>query len=159
MNKFNRKQATAAIAGLVLALGIGTAAVIAAGDNAADTPIPVEPDGGIGDTPIPVEPDGGIGDTPIPVEPDGGIGDTPGDQFPVDDARDDAHGLLGRSERDLPADVRIARIGTEQFALTEDYVLGRFTVDLDDLDGSGYRVTSVTVELPDGPETFHLTPG
>ena len=45
------------------------------GDTVHDTPIPVEPDGGIGDTPIPVEPDGGIGDTPIPVEPDGGIGD------------------------------------------------------------------------------------
>ena len=48
-----------------------------------ETPIPVEPNGGIGDTPLPVEPDGGIGDTPsdtpLPVEPDGGIGDTPGD--------------------------------------------------------------------------------
>ena len=146
MNTINRKQAIAAIAGLVLALGIGTAAVLAAGD-------------GIGDTTIPVEPDGGIGDTPIPVEPDGGIGDTPGDQFPIDVARDNAHGLLGLNERDLPADVRIARIGNEQFALTEDYVLGRLTVDLDDLDDGGYRVTSVTVELPDGTETFHLTPG
>ena len=47
------------------------------GDTVHDSPIPVEPDRGIGDTPIPVEPDGGIGDTPIPVEPDGGIGDTP----------------------------------------------------------------------------------
>ena len=159
MNTINRKQAIAAIAGLVLALGIGTAAVLAAGNGIGDTPIPVEPDGGIGDTPIPVEPDGGIGDTPIPVEPDGGIGDTPGDQFPVDVARDNAHGLLGLNERDLPADVRIARIGNEQFALTEDYVLGRLTVDLDDLDDGGYRVTSVTVELPDGTETFHLTPG
>jgi hypothetical protein len=167
-----RIRTLAAIGGLVLALGAGTAAVVAAsGDDAdepavpvepdggiGDTPIPVEPDGGIGDTPIPVEPDGGIGDTPIPVEPDGGIGDTPGDQYPVDDARNEAQGLLGRGEGDLPADVRVARRGSEQFALTEDYVLGRSTVELDG-DGDGYRVTSVTVELPDGPETFHLTPG
>ena len=155
----------------MLALGVGTAAVVAAADDDSettpipvepdggigDTPIPVEPDGGIGDTPIPVEPDGGIGDTPIPVEPDGGIGDTPGDEFPVDQARDEAHGLLGLHEADLPSDVRIARKGAEQFALTEDYVLGRLTVELDN-DGDGFRVTSVTVELPDGPETLELTP-
>ena len=49
------------------------------GIGSSETPIPVEPDGGIGDGagPIPVEPNGGIGDTPLPVEPDGGIGDTP----------------------------------------------------------------------------------
>ena len=171
MNRFNRPRALAAAAGLVLALGIGTAVVVAAGDDpddpaipvepdggTGDTPIPVEPDGGIGDTPIPVEPDGGIGDTPMPVEPDGGIGDTPGDEFPVEQARDDAHGVLGRYERDLPADVRVGRRGDEYLALTEDYVLGRLTVELDD-EGDGYRVTSVTVELPDGPETFELTPG
>ena len=167
----SRTRALVASVGVVLALGVGTAAVIAADDTTegpavpvepdsgiGDTPIPVEPDSGIGDTPIPVEPDSGIGDTPIPVEPDSGIGDTPGDEFPVDQTRDDAHGLLGRDEADLPVDVRISRKGTEQFALTEDYVLGRFTVELDD-DGDGFRVTSVTVELPAGPETFELTPG
>ena len=157
----NTSRRRALIAGVVvvLALGAGTAAVVAAADdNSETTPIPVEPDGGIGDTPIPVEPDGGIGDTPIPVEPDGGIGDTPGDEFPVDQARDEAHGLLGLHEADLPSDVRIARKGAEQFPLTEDYVLGRLTVELDN-DGDGFRVTSVTVELPDGPETLELTPG
>lgn len=72
--------------------------------------------------------------------------------------RQEAHGLLGRFETDLPTDVRIGRRGSEQFVLTDDYRLRRFTVDLDD-DGDGYRVTSVTVELPDGPETYDLTPG
>jgi hypothetical protein len=184
MNKSPRTRALVAGVAVALALGIGTAVAFAAdgdtedppvpvepdggiGDTPipvepdggiGDTPIPVEPDGGIGDTPIPVEPDGGIGDTPIPVEPDGGIGDTPGDEFPVEQARDDARLFLGRSEADLPADFRIARKGAEQFALTEDYVLGRFTVELDD-DGDGFRVTSVTVELPGGPERFELTPG
>jgi hypothetical protein len=147
MNITPRNRALVAITGVVLALGIGvgTAWVVAA-DGDTDEPA------------VPVEPDGGIGDTPIPVEPDGGIGDTPGDQFPVEQVRNDAHGLLGRYEADVPAEVRIGRKGDEQFMLTEDYVLGRSTVELDD-DGDGYRVTSVTVELPDGPETFHLTPG
>lgn len=132
MNKTPRTRALVAGIGVVLALGIGTAVAVAA--------------------------DGDTEEPPVPVEPDGGIGDTPGDEFPVDQARDDAHGLLGRSEADLPADVRIARKGTEQFALTEDYMLGRLTVELD-AEGDDYRVTSVTVELPGGPETFELTPG
>ena len=144
MNTFRRRALIAGVV-VVLALGAGTAAVVAAADDNSET------------TPIPVEPDGGIGDTPIPVEPDGGIGDTPGDEFPVDQARDEAHGLLGLHEADLPSDVRIARKGAEQFPLTEDYVLGRLTVELDN-DGDGFRVTSVTVELPDGPETLELTP-
>lgn len=129
MSIINRKTL---IVALVVLLSIGTGAAIVAA--AQDDP-----------------------DTPIPVEPDGGIGDTPGDQFPVEDARNEAHGLLGRYENTLPPDVRIARRGQEQFALTEDYRLGRLTVELDD-DGDGYRVTSVTVELPDGPETYDLTP-
>ena len=61
-------------------------------------------------------------------------------------------------ESDLPADVRIGRRGEEVMALTEDYKLGRRTVQLDDTDGSGFRVFSVTVELPDGPEDFDLQP-
>jgi hypothetical protein len=78
------------------------------------------------------------------------------DQFPTDEAREEARGVLGMNESDLPDDVRIRRRGDEEFALTEDYVLGRVTVELDDTDGSGYRVTSLVVELPDGPETFEL---
>jgi hypothetical protein len=61
-------------------------------------------------------------------------------------------------ESDLPDTVRIGRRGDEHFPLTRDYRLGRVTVELDDIDGSGYRVTSLMVELPDGPETFHLEP-
>jgi hypothetical protein len=45
------------------------------------TPVPFEPDAGMGPAiaPAPAEPDGGIGDTPVPVEPNGGNGssDTP----------------------------------------------------------------------------------
>jgi hypothetical protein len=69
--------------------------------------------------------------------------------------RQDARAVLGMQEGDLPPEVRIARRGDETFALTEDYVIGRVTVELDD-DGSGMRVTRSTVELPDGPETFEL---
>lgn len=87
-------------------------------------------------------------------------GSEPGadDEFPTDSVREDARGVLGMYESDLPEEVRVRRRGDEQFMLTEDYVLGRLTVDLDD-DGDGYRVMSVTVELPDGPETFDLEPG
>lgn len=85
--------------------------------------------------------------------------DGPDHAFAVDAALQTAYGLLGLPEGQLPDDVRIARRGLEHMALTEDYVLGRLTVDLDDTDGSGYRVVDVTVELPDGPETVELTPG
>jgi hypothetical protein len=79
-----------------------------------------------------------------------------GDDFPTDSARQEARGVLGMNEGDLPDDVRVSRRGDEQMMLTEDYVLGRRTVELDDLEGKGYRVVSVRVELPDGPETFEL---
>jgi hypothetical protein len=114
---------------------------------------------------------GGAGDPDEPVTsaPDDGddaagdddaTGDDPdgfGDEFDVDTAIEDARAVLGVAEEDLQDDVRIARRGDETFALTEDYVLGRRTVELDD-DGGGYRVTSVVVELPDGPQTFELEP-
>ena len=67
---------------------------------------------------------------------------------------DDARSLLGRREDELPDDVRIARDGTEWYALTEDYVVGRLTVELDP-DGDGVsRVVLVTLEDEDGPKTF-----
>ena len=134
-----RTTALAVGAALVIALAAGTAAAVAA-------------DGDDRNGPIPVEPDGGIGDTPIPVEPDGGIGATPGDEFPVEQSIEQARALLGLAAADLPGDVRIGRSGNEHFVLTEDYVLGRMTVELDDM-GGGPRVTSVTVELPAGPQT------
>ncbi|MEZ5298902.1 MAG: hypothetical protein R2697_22260 [Ilumatobacteraceae bacterium] len=70
-----------------------------------------------------------------------------------------ADALLGTNEADLPDDVRVARRGDEQFALTEDYVIGRITVDLDDTDGSGYRVVAATVELTDGSLHRRAHPG
>ena len=70
-----------------------------------------------------------------------------------------AHGLLGRYETDLPADVRVGRRGTEAMMLTDDFLVGRLTVALDDIDGSGYRVVEVIAELPNGPATYELTPG
>jgi len=84
-------------------------------------------------------------------EPDGGDAT---DQDGSDADRDRARAQLGLAQDDLDEDVRIGRRGEEQYMLTEDYVLGRLTVELDD-DGTGtFRVTSVTVELADGPETF-----
>jgi hypothetical protein len=66
-----------------------------------------------------------------------------------------AKGMLGLSQEefdelswDLP--VRVGRVGDESYALTEDYVVGRQTVEFDDADGT-MVVTSVTVELPGGP--------
>jgi hypothetical protein len=99
-------------------------------------------------------------DEPVTGAPDdgGAVDPAPADEYPTDQVREEARGLLGMHEEDLPEDVRIRRRGDEEFALTEDYVLGRSTVELDD-DGSGPRVMSVTVELPDGPETFELQGG
>lgn len=76
------------------------------------------------------------------------------DEYDVEAARQLAFSLIGTAEADLPADVRVERRGDEHMMLTEDYVLGRMTVQLDD-DGTGtFRVTVLIVELPDGPETI-----
>jgi hypothetical protein len=72
---------------------------------------------------------------------------------PADNDEGAARSLLGVAKEDLADDVRIARIDDEQFALTEDYRIGRITVELDtDADGVA-RVTVVTIELEDGPVT------
>lgn len=121
-------------------------APLGAGGGAAGTCLEGTPD--CQDTPM---------DPDQPVSGPGG-GDAPADQgdedFPSEAAREEARALLGKPESELDDDVRVSRRGEEGFALTEDYVLGRITVELDD-DGSGtYVVTSATVELPEGPETF-----
>jgi hypothetical protein len=119
---------------------------------------------GCGDDEVTVSPGAGSDQTiPDDTQPDdtppGDDSDDAGDEFPTQQAIDEARSVLGMDEADLPDDVRIARRGDEQFALTEDYRLGRRTVELDeDEPGSGYRVMSVTVELPDGPETYVLEP-
>lgn len=78
-------------------------------------------------------------------------GDAP---MSADDHRARAEALLGVAEADVPADVRVARRGDEAFMLTEDYVIGRRTVELDDAGDGTYEVTKVVLELEDGPETF-----
>lgn len=84
------------------------------------------------------------------------VDDDGSDELTAEAARQRARDLLGtpEAELDLGPDLRIGRRGEEQFMLTEDYVIGRITVELDD-EGSGtYVVTEATVELPGGPETF-----
>lgn len=94
---------------------------------------------------------GGTVDVGVPVGGDA-VGTRPSD----DTLREEAQRLLGTREHELADDVRIGRRGDEQMMLTEDHVVGRFTVELDD-DGSGtYTVTSVTVELADGVATFSV---
>jgi hypothetical protein len=61
---------------------------------------------------------------------------------------DAARSWLGTARADLPSDVRIARIDDESFALTDDYVTDRVTVEIDD-----DVVTVVTIEAEDGPVT------
>lgn len=100
-------------------------------------------------------------DTPdcvdVVVDPDGDCGPHgcgTEDEVDVDRERREARDLLGEAESELPAEVRVARRGDETYALTEDYVVGRDTVELEaDADGT-FWVVLVTVELPEGPETY-----
>ena len=85
-------------------------------------------------------------DEPVPIDETG-----------VRQFRKDAKYYLGRPQSELTELIRVARIDDEQMALTEDYAIGRITVELDTVDkGEEPIVTSATVELPDGPETFEL---
>jgi hypothetical protein len=62
----------------------------------------------------------------------------------------DAAALVGTAEGDLPDGVRVSRRGDEELPVTDDHVVGRRTVQLDQ-DGAGiYVVTTLDVELPDG---------
>lgn len=71
----------------------------------------------------------------------------------VESLLENAGSYLGTPEPGLDPVWRIGRRGDESFALTEDFVVGRFTVELDD-DGTGaFLVTAVTVELPGGAQT------
>ena len=82
-------------------------------------------------------------------------GDAPMDAtFDTEAALADAEAVLGLTEVELGADVRVGRRGEESMMLIEDYRLGRLTVDLDLDDMDRWVVTAVTVELPDGPQTL-----
>ena len=92
-------------------------------------------------------------------EPVGEVPAESGDPDPTAELEQKARAVLGMNQEDLASDVRIGRIGDEHMMLTEDHVIGRLTVGLDDLDGSGLRVTDVTVEVPGGEATFTLQAG
>jgi hypothetical protein len=90
------------------------------------------------------------------TEEDDTCDDTAPQDYDEDDAGEhatllaDAAQLIGMPEDELPADVRIARRGDEQFPMTFDHVLGRRTVELDQ-DGTGtYVVTSLVLEQEGG---------
>lgn len=79
------------------------------------------------------------------------------DETGIRQFRKDAKYYLGRPQDELNELIRIARIDNEQMAVTDDYRVGRITVELDTVEqGAQPIVTSATVELPDGPETFEL---
>ena len=79
------------------------------------------------------------------------------DETGIEQFRKDAKFYLGRPRSELNELIRIARIDDEQRAVTDDYQVGRISVELDTVnDGGEPIVTSATVELPDGPETFEL---
>ena len=81
----------------------------------------------------------------------------PIDETGIEQLRRDAQFYLGTRQDELNEFIRVGRINEEHMALTDDYQIGRITVELDDRDGDGTAVvTSATVELPDGPETFQL---
>lgn len=83
-----------------------------------------------------------------PADGEPGVSTAPGGENVT---REDAEVLIGLHESDLPGDVRVSRRGAEEFFLTEDYVIGRMTVELDD-DGSGtFVVTKVVLEADEGP--------
>jgi hypothetical protein len=85
---------------------------------------------------------------------DTAVGGSELDSRDADRLLDDARALLGTPYDELGDDIRIGRIGDEHLALTEDYQVGRMTVEVDPDDAGVHHVTSVTVELPDGPVTI-----
>lgn len=92
-------------------------------------------------------------DTVVTDGGDAGM-DDPAADLDVEGELAEARALLGLAEEDLPADVRVGKRGGEHMMLTEDYVFGRHTVELDTGADGVARVTSVTTELEDGPETI-----
>lgn len=133
-------------------LAFGAAAVLLAGCGGADTAAATD------DDPGQAAPGNAMCAPDMPdcvdVVTDDGMDDG-SDTRPSDDTmREQAQSLLGTPEGELPADVRIGRRGDEHMMLTEDYVIGRMTVALED-DGTGtFVVTEITLELEDGPEVI-----
>jgi hypothetical protein len=78
-----------------------------------------------------------------------------GDPDAIDEGAiiEEANRLIGLAEDELDDSVRIGRRGDEYMILTEDYQIGRMTAELDPDDLGVMRVTSVIIELTDGPVT------
>ena len=129
-----------ALASAVVAGAIGLAACGGGSGEVAQTP----------DTPIPAEPDFGIGDTPIPVEPDGGTGASGGTMLAGDvlEAADFVGMTLdvaGSWAEENGRQWRVGRQDGEDLALTEDFVPGRVTFAVED-----GVVTAATIEGEQG---------
>ena len=130
---------------LVLTAACGGAAV----STGSDTPAPAD---------SPVAGGGDVASMCMEGVPD--CNDTPDTDINTQDSmtpkqlRQTARDLLGLAEDELPQGVRIGRRGDEQMMLTEDYRIGRMTVELDEDDAGVFRVTLVVLEMEDGPETF-----
>lgn len=120
------KTGYVALATVAVAGAIGLAAC---GGTGEVTPAP--------DTPIPVEPDSGIGDSPIPVEPDSGTGASGGTMLAGDvlEAADFVGMTLdvaGSWAEENGRQWRVGRQDGEDLALTEDFVPGRVTFTVED---------------------------
>lgn len=145
-----RSNLLAAAVAAMVALGLAACAGAEGADRTAADPTSGGADA-VADACLEGEPD--CVDTPQLTERE----PVPIDETGIEQLRRDARYYLGVPQDELPEVVRIARTGDEDVALTEDYQIGRITVELDDHDGDGTPVvTSATVELPDGPETFEL---
>lgn len=128
---------------VLLCVGVAAVALTACGS-----------DTGVGSEPTSGAPDPAAGACLVGDPNCQDTGPDAGGAFPTEMVRDSAEDLLGMPEDQLPDTVRVSRRGEEQLVLTEDYVEGRMTVELDPDDSGGFVVTSVTVEMPGGPETF-----
>lgn len=144
---------------LWLATSLSALVLTACGTAAGDTPVAADDPGASGTCLA------GATDCADDPTTSGGGGEAPAPgQLPDDAYVAVAKGMLGLSLEEYEAtswDVptRVGRVGDEQYALTEDYVIGRMTAEFDD-DGTGTMVvTSVTVELDGGPEVVDRVEG
>ncbi|MDX1659253.1 MAG: hypothetical protein R3343_10575 [Nitriliruptorales bacterium] len=147
MNRTTINRASLAVGAIVLAV---TLAVLAANDEPADAGTDPASGACLVGTVDCVDTPGIVVGEPAPGQEE----EPAGDVYDSESARAEAKALLGLTDAELAPDVRISRRGEEEMMLTEDYVLGRMTVELDINDMDEWIVTAVTVELPDGPESF-----
>lgn len=109
----------------------------------------------------PSTPDANPGiDVGEPNGPTGGAGDTQlaGQEFTTQERVDMVMGSTREQAENMALEfgwnLRVGRIDDESFAVTEDYAIGRMTIELDTQGTDPAVVTRIIVELEDGPETF-----